>query len=127
MAGFFQNSKNSLESNTFNDAGALDSNAYATTGTPTTNVLINAEATVSPTITNIQSIPQGFGAYLDGILPPDIAKAAGSFSVAMQQIKNISSIPIEKFAPAPNTHLRAHETKPNPLSRLLLEKKKHHI
>ena len=104
MAGFFQNSRNSLESNTSNDDGALDSNAYATTGTPTTNVLPDTEATLStPTITNIQLIPQGFGAYLDGILPPDIAKAAGAFSVSMQQIKNISTIPIEKFAQVVNS------------------------
>ena len=52
---------------------------------------------------NVQPIPQGFGAYLDGILPPDIAKAAGAFSVSMQQIKNISSVPIEKFAQVVNS------------------------
>ena len=52
---------------------------------------------------NVQAIPQGFGAYLDGILPPDIAKAAGCFSVSMQQIKNISSVPIEKFAQVVNS------------------------
>lgn len=46
----------------------------------------------------IQDFPTGFGSYLDGILPPDIATAAGAFGVSMQQIKTISSIPIEKFA-----------------------------
>ena len=46
----------------------------------------------------IQNFPVGFGSYLDGILPTDIATAAGAFSVSMQQINNISSIPIEKFA-----------------------------
>jgi hypothetical protein len=48
--------------------------------------------------TIIQQFPVGFGSYLDGILPPSIATAAGAFSVSMQQITNISSIPIEKFA-----------------------------
>ena len=48
--------------------------------------------------TIIQKFPVGFGSYLDGILPPAIATSAGAFSVSMQQITNISSIPIEKFA-----------------------------
>jgi hypothetical protein len=48
--------------------------------------------------TIIQQFPVGFGSYLDGILPPAIATSAGAFSVSMQQITNISSIPIEKFA-----------------------------
>ena len=48
--------------------------------------------------TIIQQFPVGFGSYLAGILPPDIATSAGAFSVSMQQITNISSIPIEKFA-----------------------------
>lgn len=39
-----------------------------------------------------------YGAYLVGILPTDIAKAAGAFSMAMQQIKNITQTTIEKFA-----------------------------
>ena len=46
----------------------------------------------------IQTPAVGFGSYLDGILPPDLATTAGAFAVSMQQIKNISSIPIEKFA-----------------------------
>ena len=41
---------------------------------------------------------QTFGAYLRDILPADIAIAAGAFGVAMMQIRNVSSIPIEKFA-----------------------------
>jgi len=48
--------------------------------------------------TTIQQFPVGFGSYLAGILPPDVATSAGAFSVAMQQITNISSMPIEKFA-----------------------------
>jgi hypothetical protein len=45
----------------------------------------------------------GFGSYLDGILPSDIATAAGAFSFSMQQIKNITNIPIEKFAQVVST------------------------
>ena len=47
---------------------------------------------------NTQILNQGYGSYLSGILPDDIATAAGSFSVAMQQIKNISAVDFEKFA-----------------------------
>ena len=36
--------------------------------------------------------------YLGGILPTDIGIACGAFSMAMQQIKNISNMNIEKFA-----------------------------
>jgi len=46
----------------------------------------------------IQPSASGFGSYLSGILPDDIATAAGAFSAAMQQIKNISNIPTQKFA-----------------------------
>lgn len=49
-------------------------------------------------INNVQVIPQGFGSYLQDLIPADIAVAAGAFSVSMQQIKNIINIPIEKFA-----------------------------
>lgn len=45
-----------------------------------------------------QELPQGFGSYLQGILPNDVAQGAGAFSTAMRQIKNVSSIPIEKLA-----------------------------
>lgn len=47
---------------------------------------------------NYQILPEGFGSYLQGILPDDIATAAGAFSATMQQIKNIRKIDIEKFA-----------------------------
>jgi hypothetical protein len=99
MAGFFQNLRVVSERSTLDDMGAPASNAYATKSTETTANVATEDTTVaSPTVLTIQPIPQGFGAYLDGILPIDIAKAAGAFSVSMQQIKNISSIPIEKFA-----------------------------
>lgn len=49
-------------------------------------------------INNVQVIPQGFGSYLQDLIPSDIAVAAGAFSMSMQQIKNITNVPIEKFA-----------------------------
>lgn len=45
-----------------------------------------------------QVLVEGFGSYLADILPPDIAVTAGAFGASMQQIKNITQIPIEKFA-----------------------------
>lgn len=45
-----------------------------------------------------QSLPVGFGSYLEGIIPPDQANAAGAFSTAMGQIRNISSVDIQRFA-----------------------------
>jgi len=112
MAGFFEKLRNGLEIRVYEDTGVRPSNAYATTNTATTvtpapdapvqNIVTTVSETIqdtAPTATiNIQTLPQGFGSYLDGILPADIATAAGAFSVSMQQIKNISSIPIEKFA-----------------------------
>ena len=46
----------------------------------------------------IQQPSKGYGSYLTGIIPSDIAVAAGAFSAAMQQIQNIQEVPIEKFA-----------------------------
>jgi len=44
-------------------------------------------------------LPQpGFGAFLIGIVPDDIAISTGAFSVSMQQINNIAGVDIEKFA-----------------------------
>jgi hypothetical protein len=105
MAGFFQNLRLVSERSTFDDMGTPPpSDAYATSNA-TTNATVSIEDPIAttPAPLTIQPIPQGFGAYLDGILPPDIAKAAGAFSVSMQQIKNISSIPIEKFAQVVNS------------------------
>lgn len=48
--------------------------------------------------TVIQQFPVGFGSYLAGILPPDVATAAGAFGVSVGQIKNITTVPVEKFA-----------------------------
>lgn len=47
---------------------------------------------------NIQVAAEGFGSYLQNILPPDVAIAAGAFSATMQQIRNITKTNIEQFA-----------------------------
>ena len=92
MAGIFQNLRLVSERSTQDDVGS----AYATIS-PTPTTINNIVTNNTPTI-NIQPSVQGFGGYLDGILPPDIATACGAFGASMQQIKNISSIPVEKFA-----------------------------
>jgi len=72
--------------------------------------VMSAVGTIIPTsmppevtsVTNPVFTPQepfiGFGSYLFTIIPTDIGIAAGAFSVSMLQIKNILSVPIEKFA-----------------------------
>jgi hypothetical protein len=47
---------------------------------------------------NSQLAEFGYGKTLMGIIPDDVAVACGAFSASMQQIKNISSMNIEKFA-----------------------------
>lgn len=56
------------------------------------------EVTDDTTLTS--STPRtGFGSYLDGIvMPEDVIVGAGAFSASMQQIRNLASVPIEKFA-----------------------------
>jgi hypothetical protein len=46
----------------------------------------------------IQQPAKGYGSYLSGIVPPEIAVSAGAFSATMQQIQNIQEVSIEKFA-----------------------------
>jgi hypothetical protein len=92
MAGFFQNLRVAVErDDNIDSIGA----AYAPAGSPTE---LTPPVTVANNNVVIQQFPVGFGSYLDGILPTDIATAAGAFAVSMQQIRNVSSIPIEKFA-----------------------------
>ena len=55
---------------------------------------------VAPDVFSPQEPAVGFGSYLHNILPADIAIAAGAFSASMLQIRNIQSVPIEKFAQA---------------------------
>lgn len=66
-------------------------------GIPSTTPPITPSDTFAP-----QLQPTGFDSYLVGILPNDVAIAAGAFSVSMLQIKNITSIPIEKLAQVVN-------------------------
>jgi hypothetical protein len=62
-------------------------------------VVIQAAIEQSDTIViTPQVLVEGFGSYLADILPPDIAVTAGAFGASMQQIKNITQIPVEKFA-----------------------------
>ena len=94
MSGFFQNLKVVSERESSVDSiGA----AYAPPSFGTSTVVDDSISSTPENIV-IQQFPVGFGSYLDGILPPDFATAAGAFAVSMQQIRNISSIPIEKFA-----------------------------
>lgn len=90
MAGFFQNIINVRE-----DRGNVG-DAYSQPSLDIVTTTVTAE--VNPVNITVQQFPVGFGSYLEGILPPDLATAAGAFAVSMQQIKNISAIPIEKFA-----------------------------
>ena len=60
---------------------------------------LNSEFPVSLTTqVNLQILPEGFGSYLQNILPDDLAAAAGAFAASMQQIKNVRKLDIEKFA-----------------------------
>ena len=56
--------------------------------------------TTDSTISNLnfQVASEGFGSYLSGILPNDVAVTAGAFSASMQQIRNIHSTTFVKFA-----------------------------
>jgi len=49
---------------------------------------------------NYQLLPQGFGSYLQGVLPEHLAIACGAFGYSMQQVRGISRVPVEKFAQA---------------------------
>ena len=62
------------------------------------DIAASTAASSSTLQVNLQIMPEGFGSYLQDILPNDIATTAGAFSATMQQIKNIRNIPIEKFA-----------------------------
>lgn len=54
---------------------------------------IYASGALSP---NVRAF--NYGTYLTSILPDDIRIACGAFSSAMMQIRNIQSVPIERFA-----------------------------
>jgi len=60
-------------------------------GTPPISNNTNVTITVQePTV--------GFGSYLSTIVPPSIATACGALSATFLQVKNITNVPIEKFA-----------------------------
>lgn len=92
MAGFFQNLISGSDGAAYDFPGrivsrGLSAETQSAQGNPTQRVVV----------TN-QVLSQGFGSYLQDILPADVAIAAGAFGVAMMQIRNVSSIPVEKFA-----------------------------
>lgn len=63
--------------------------------------LVNDQSGKSAVLTtnlNFQEPPKGFGSFLYGIIPNDMAIAAGAFSTAVSQIKNITNVQFEKFA-----------------------------
>jgi hypothetical protein len=64
--------------------------------TPSATIVVQNKQEILPLRTSI--FAEGFGAYLSDILPNDIAIGCGAFSTAMRQIRNVQSIPIEKFA-----------------------------
>ena len=75
---------------------------YNTTSTPTNSktyypIFIGTGVNSSLSSPSIASIIK-FGDYAFNVVPDDIAVSSGAFSVTMQQVKNISQIPIEKFA-----------------------------
>jgi hypothetical protein len=73
-------------------------NVTANTNTTSTTIVNNSTTANTIIPVNLQILAEGFGSYLDGILPSDIATAAGAFSATMQQVNNIRKIDIEKFA-----------------------------
>jgi hypothetical protein len=84
-----------------NQVGTVLAPSASTTSTGASSV-VNALNSQFPTTAteqvNLQILPEGFGSYLENILPSDIAAAAGAFSATMQQIKNVRKLEIEKFA-----------------------------
>ena len=84
-----------------NQVGTVLAPSATTTSTGASSV-VNALNSQFPTTAteqvNLQILPEGFGSYLENILPSDIAAAAGAFSATMQQIKNVRKLEIEKFA-----------------------------
>jgi hypothetical protein len=80
--------------NSTGDAFNVTANSNGITAT-----IVNNSTTANTFVSvNAQILPEGFGSYLDGILPSDIATSAGAFSATMQQVKNIRKIEIEKLA-----------------------------
>lgn len=86
---------------------------YNVTGQPTNSKIYYLLYTNTGVNSQLQTL--GFGKNLSGILPDDIAAACGAFSASMMQIKNISSMNIEKFSQVvthlePTTNLAVNGT-----------------
>ena len=76
----------------------LTSPAVTSQFTNTTSFIPTSTENDAPGTINVQTLKEGLGAYVFGILPTDVAIAAGAFAASMGQIKNIVNVPIEKFA-----------------------------
>jgi hypothetical protein len=76
----------------------LTSPAVTSQFTNTTSFIPTSTENDTPGTINVQTLKEGLGAYVFGILPTDVAIAAGAFAASMGQIKNIVNVPIEKFA-----------------------------
>jgi hypothetical protein len=76
----------------------LTSPAVTSQFTNTTSFIPTSIENDAPGTINVQTLKEGLGAYVFGILPTDVAIAAGAFAASMGQIKNIVNVPIEKFA-----------------------------
>jgi hypothetical protein len=78
-----------------------DMNEYVGTQTPNRPPNVIRNRTVSSKNINIPK--KGFGSYLFDILPQPQAVAAGAFSFALRQVKNIDRADFKKFARAVKT------------------------
>lgn len=67
-------------------------------GVFTEPLILPAPEIPTPEPVSFQEPNLGFGSYLAGILPDDVAIAAGAFSRTMQQVKNLQNVDFEKFA-----------------------------
>jgi hypothetical protein len=76
----------------------FDTKILGETGEGSVNAAAGSITANDGLVINPQVLPEGFGSYLQNILPDDIAVTAGSFACTMQQVKNITTIPAEKFA-----------------------------
>lgn len=68
-------------------------------GAQTPNNVPSAVSSIQ-SVDNIVTLTKGFGSYLRGVIPLEQAVAAGAFSFAMRQIRNIDRADIQQFARA---------------------------
>jgi hypothetical protein len=79
-------------------SGYFDQQIVGLPATIPASVIQSARTASDTIVITPQVLVEGFGSYLEDILPHDIAVTAGAFGASMQQIKNITQIPVEKFA-----------------------------